>query len=215
MERNGLGRAPRPASWPTGLRRVSAAAVVAFCVAGCESGGAPPPAPVGPASAVSATPPAAAAQPGSRPAVGATPRAQLRVGFGGLVDTVEVSAVEYLPLRAAALVAPDGTIVPATYVAVGDNPRLQTGQWSLAQRWDDLGTQDNALAALALPGAQAGAALYSNRQLLAMVSRADIPLPDPVAYRRDWRDWRIRLTFGTPPAELETLVIAAPEPPPG
>ena len=76
-------------------------------------------------------------------------------------------------------------------------------------------SQDNALAALALPNAQAGAALYSNQQLLAMVSRADIPLPDPVAYRRDWRDWRVRLTFGTPPGELQTLVIAAPEPPPG
>ena len=43
-----------------------------------------------------------------------------------------------------------------------------------------------------------------------MVSRADIPLPDPVAYRRDWRDWRVRLTFGTPPGELETLVDRRP-----
>ncbi len=113
------------------------------------------------------------------------------------------------------LVAPDGTIVPATYITVGDNPRLATGQWSVAQRWDNLGNQDNALAAMALHNAQAGAALYSHRQLLAMVSRADIPLPDPVAYRRDWREWRIRLTFGTPPGELETRIIAAPEPPPG
>ena len=47
-----------------------------------------------------------------------------------------------------------------------------------------------------------------------MVSRAEIPLPDPVAYRRDWRDWRIRLTFGTPPSDVTTTEIAAPEPPP-
>ena len=104
--------------------------------------------------------------------------------------------------------------MPAIYIAVDNNPRVAVGQWSLANRWDSLGSQDNALAALALPNVQAGAALQANRQLLAMISRADIPLPDPVAYRRDWRDWRVRLTFGTPPGELETLVIAAPEPPP-
>jgi hypothetical protein len=46
------------------------------------------------------------------------------------------------------------------------------------------------------------------------VSTADIPLPDPVAYRRDWRKYRIRLTFGTLPGEIETHEIAAPEPPP-
>ena len=56
---------------------------------------------------------------------------------------------------------------------------------------------------------------YISQQLLAMVSRADIPLPDPVAYRRDWRNWRIRLGFGTPPEELQTFEIPAPEPPPG
>ena len=76
-----------------------------------------------------ATPP----PPGPLPPGPATPTAQLRVGFGGLVDTIEVSAVEHLPLRAAALVAPDGTIVPANYITVSDNPRITTGQWSLVQ----------------------------------------------------------------------------------
>jgi hypothetical protein len=46
------------------------------------------------------------------------------------------------------------------------------------------------------------------------VSTADIALPDPVAYRRDWARYRIRLVFGTAPGELETREIAAPEPPP-
>ncbi|MGE0260100.1 MAG: hypothetical protein AB7H71_14760 [Alphaproteobacteria bacterium] len=198
------------------MKRVAAVALIALSLAGCDgNGGGAPPAPPSASEPAAASVAPASAEPGLPAPVAGTPRAQLRVGFGGLVDTIEVSAVEYLPLREAMLVAPDGTIVPATYIAVGDNPRLQTGQWSMAQRWDDLGTQDNALAALALHSAQAGAALYSSRQLLAMVSRADIPVPDPVAYRRDWRDWRIRLTFGTPPAELETRVIAAPEPPPG
>ena len=66
-----------------------------------------------------------------------------------------------------------------------------------------------------MPNAQAGAALQGQQQLLATVSTAEIALPDPVAYRRDWRKYRIRLTFGTPPAEVETREIAAPESPPG
>ena len=48
-----------------------------------------------------------------------------------------------------------------------------------------------------------------------MVSNASIPLPDPVAYGRDWRSYRIRLSFGDPPGEVETRELDAPEPPPG
>ena len=66
-----------------------------------------------------------------------------------------------------------------------------------------------------MPNAGGGAALQGQQQLLANVSTAEIALPDPVAYRRDWRRYRIRLTFGTPPGEVETRDIAAPEPPPG
>jgi hypothetical protein len=183
------------------MRRLPAAALIALSIVGCEGGGTPPSTP-------------AASQPGSLPPGPATLTTQMQVGFGGLVDTIQVSAIEQLPLREAALVAPDGTIVPANDITVSANPSIATGQWSLANRWDYAASPDNALAALTLPNAQAGAALYSNQQLLAMVSRASILLPDPVAYRRDWRDWRVRLTFGTPPGELQTYVIAAPEPPP-
>ena len=199
------------------MKRIPAAVLFALAIAGCQGGGEPPPAsnPSGPEVATAAIPPAPAVQPGQLPPGPATPRAQLRVGFGGLVDTVEVSAIEPLPLREAALIAPDGTTVPATYINVTNNPRVATGQWSASNRWDEWAGPDNALAALALPNMQAGAALQSSQQLLAMVSRADIPLPDPVAYRRDWRNWRIRLGFGTPPEELQTFEMPAPEPPPG
>ena len=198
------------------MKKIPAAVLFALALAGCQGGGEPPPAsnPSGPEVAT-AVPPAPAVQPGQLPPGPATPRAQLRAGFGGLVDTVEVSAIEPLPLREAALIAPDGTTVPATYINVTNNPRVATGQWSASNRWDQAAGPDNALAALALPNMQAGAALQSSQQLLAMVSRADIPLPDPVAYRREWRNWRIRLGFGTPPGELQTFEIPAPEPPPG
>ena len=61
---------------------------------------------------------------------------------------------------------------------------------------------------------QQPAALQGQEQLLAMVSNAQISLPDPVAYRRDWANYRIRLTFGTPPGAIETQEIPAPAPPP-
>ena len=119
----------------------------------------------------------------------------LRVGFGGLVNTIEVSAIQPEALRAAALVAPDGTLVPATDITVSANPRISTGQWSLSHTWNVAVDPANTLAALVLPSGQGGAALYSDQQLLTTVSRATIPLSDPVAYRRDWRDWRVRLTL--------------------
>lgn len=142
------------------------------------------------------------------------PVAQLRVRFGGLVDTIDVGAVERLPLRAAELVAPDGAATPASAISVDASPRLATGQWARSNPWQDPVTGNSALAALTMRNAQAGAALQSQQQLLAVVSSAEIALPDPVAYRRDWEKYRIRLTFGTPPGEVEFREIAAPAPPP-
>ena len=57
-----------------------------------------------------------------------------------------------------------------------------------------------------------GTAPLTQTRLLAIVSNATIQLPDPVAYRRDWRQYRIRLRFGDPP-QVETREIAAPAPP--
>jgi hypothetical protein len=163
--------------------------MLTVAIAGCDGGDAPPPGP--PAST-----------------------AQVRVGFGGLVDTIDVAAIERLPLRAAELVAPDGTATPSGPITVESSPRFATGQWNASNPWKDSVTGNNALAALTLRQPQAGAALQGQEQLLAMVSDAQISLPDPVAYRREWGNYRIRLTFGTPPGEVETQEIPAPAPPP-
>jgi len=160
-------------------------------LAGCEGGGAP-----------------------SRGPLGSTE--DLHVGFpkGGLADTIRVDAIERLPLRAAVLVAPDGTAVTASGIDVVDAPRFATGQWVAGDPWRNALAGGAAAAAL-LPQPEIGAALQGQQQLLATVSTAEIALADPGAYRRDWRKYRIRLTFGTPPGETETRDIAAPEPPPG
>jgi hypothetical protein len=160
-------------------------------IAGCEGGGAPSPGPLGPTE-------------------------ELRVGFpkGGLADTIAIDAIDRLPLRAAVLVAPDGTAVAASGIDVVDSPRFATGQWVAGDPWRNALAGSGAGAAL-LPHPDAGAALQGQQQLLATVSTAQIALADPVTYRRDWQKYRIRLTFGTPPGETETRNIAAPEPPPG
>jgi hypothetical protein len=142
--------------------------------------------------------------------------AELRAGFpsGGLADTIAVTTVDRLPLRAAALIAPDGAATPADWINVNANPRVGTGQWVAGNPWETTLAGSSAAAALTTPNAEANAALRGQVQVLATVSQAEIPLADPVAYRRDWPNYRVRLTFGTPPGEIEAREIAAPEPPP-
>jgi hypothetical protein len=140
--------------------------------------------------------------------------ARLRVGFPvrGLVDTVEIDAVDRLPLRSAELIAPNGAVIPAGYLHVAASPTFATGQSALSNTWRDAVEPGNLLPALVVGNAQAGAALRGHQQLLAMVSVAEIPLPDPIAYRRDWRHYHIRLSFGTPPGPLENRQLPAPAP---
>jgi hypothetical protein len=163
--------------------------LMVVAVAGCAGGTA---APVGTAGAV----------------------ARLRVGFParGLVDTIEIDAVDRLPLRSAELVAPNGATTPANYLNVAGSPTFATGQSALSNTWRDAVEPGNLLPSLVVENAQAGAALHGQQQLLAMVSVAEIPLPDPVVYRRDWRRYHVRLTFGTPPGPLENRELAAPPP---
>lgn len=178
------------------MRRVLPVLVSLIVLAGCEGG-----APAG-------GPPQAAGAP-----TGAV--AQVRAWFPphGVVDTIVVSAVERLPLRAAELIAPDGTATPAGYVNSEPAPRVAVGQWGTSHSWQDSVSGNNALAALALPSGVGQAALRSDQQLLAIASTADIPLPDPVLYRRDWQHYRIRLVFGPTPDQQESQEISAPAPP--
>lgn len=156
----------------------------------------------------------AALPPGPPPPSGAT--AELSASFppGGLVDTIVVNAVDRLPLRGAELIAPNGTATPASYVNVADSPRFATGQRTVGNHWQRSIASGDAAPAPAIGAGQAGAAVESSEQLLANFSTADIPLPDPVVYRREWARYRIRLTFGTPPGTVETRELPAPEPPP-
>ena len=142
---------------------------------------------------------------------------QVHVRFpaGGVVDVIEVDAVNRLPLRKAELIAPDGMATPATYLNVNSSPSV-TSYPALPNRAyaGDIFGVGNSAAGVPL-SALTGGAPQQSAAFFAMFASASIPLPDPVEYRRDWQSYRIRLSFGDAPGEVETREVDAPEPPPG
>lgn len=155
---------------------------------------------------------------GAPPTALPTDRARASFPAGGIADTIEIDAVDRLPLRSAELVAPGGAATPATAIAA--NPAPSESLFQQSPNGPYAGTAGTAFAvgsigSNALAPAVVGAAPRTETKLLAVVSTASIALPDPVAYRRDWQKYRIRLRFGDPPGQVETREIAAPEPPPG
>ena len=136
------------------------------------------------------------------------PTESVSAGFPphGLADVIVIDATDRLPLRQAVLIAPDGSVVPADAVDVNERPRFASG---LSASSDP---SHGGLGELSLPGAIGVPAIHSEGQLLITMSKASIPLPDAVAYRRDWQHYRIRLDFGSPPGAIETREIPAPEP---
>lgn len=144
------------------------------------------------------------------------PADQVRARFppGGVIDAIEIDAVDRLPLRTAELIAPDGEATPASYLHVDPSPSV-----TFYQRFVDspyVGNSfgvGNITAGAPFPADLSGAP-QANARLLAMISTASIPLPDEIAYRRDWRSYRIFLSFGDLAGEVERRVLPAPEPPP-
>jgi hypothetical protein len=141
------------------------------------------------------------------------PTDQVRARFppGGVVNSIEIDAVDRLPLRAAELVSPDGQATPASYLHVNPSPSVTFYQRQIDTPYDGniFGIRGVAPVPAVVTGAPQGDA-----QLLAMVSTASIPVPDEIAYRRDWRSYRIFLSFGDLAGEAERRVLPAPEPPP-
>jgi hypothetical protein len=132
---------------------------------------------------------------------------------GGVVNVIRVDALDALPLRAAELVAPDGTATPASALDVDKNPQTLGGQNAANDLWRSSILGGNGISQV--PGGRIDPTVRSQNTTLLMVSTADIPLPDPVAYRREWEKYRVRLSFGAGGAQLDVREIAAPQPPPG
>lgn len=138
------------------------------------------------------------------------PHAAASFPAGGVANVIVVDTLDNLPLRAAELVAPDGTVTPSTPPDVARKIQANGGEYALAsplRAYESVGP--TMMATLPDP-----AFYVSHSELLLMNSTADITVPDLVAYRRDWGRYRIRLTFGAPGGP-EIREIAAPAPPPG
>jgi hypothetical protein len=144
------------------------------------------------------------------------PSEQLSASFpaGGLANVIAVDAVDRLPLRQAELIAPDGHATNATSLTANPAPTQTFSQQVPASPYAGTNFGVSSIGSNALSPGFVGAAPQTQTRLLAVVSTASIPVPDPVAYRRDWQKYRIRLRLGDPP-QAETREIGAPEPPPG
>jgi hypothetical protein len=130
---------------------------------------------------------------------------------GGVVNSIEVDAVDRLPLRTAELVSPGGQATSASYLHVNPSPGVAFYQRQIDTPYEGtiFGVDNFAPAPGVVTGAPQG-----DVRLLAMVSTASIPVPDEIEYRRDWRSYRIFLSFGDLAGEVERRVLPAPEPPP-
>ena len=137
-------------------------------------------------------------------------RVSARFPPGGVVNSIEVDAINRLPLRTAELVSPDGQVTPASYLHVNPSPSV-----TFYQRRIDTPFEGNffGIGNVAPVPAVVSGAPQGDAQLLAMVSTASIPVPDEIEYRRDWRSYRIFLSFGDLAGEVERRVLPAPEPP--
>jgi len=141
------------------------------------------------------------------------PSDQVRARFppGGVVNSIEIDAIDRLPLRTAELVSPDGRATPASYLHVNPSPSVTFYQRQIDTPYE--GNLSGIGNVTPVPAVVTGAP-QGDAQLLAMVSTASIPLPDEIEYRRDWRSYRIFLSFGDLAGEVERRVLPAPEPPP-
>lgn len=142
------------------------------------------------------------------------PQASVRAAFppGAVANVIRVDALDPLPLRTAELVAPDGTATAASSIDVEADPQSLAGQRAFNDPWRSSILAANGLNPL--PAATTDPTVYSRHTLLMTVSTAELAPPDPVAYGRDWKSYKIRLGFAQAGETLDVREIPAPEPPP-
>jgi hypothetical protein len=149
---------------------------------------------------------------GPGPAASPAERTEARFLEHGVADRIEIQALNRLPLRTATLIGPGGMEARADDIVVA--PAASLGERKLLGSAPLSGGRFGVAAIPPSPAALGGAPQASVEVLL-MLSTGSLTLPDRVAYRRDWRRYRIKLRFGDPPGAVERQGIAAPRPPGG
>ncbi len=139
------------------------------------------------------------------------PGPHVSIGFppGSVVNVIKIEAVDNLPLRAAELIAPDGSVTQAGWLDVHRDIQDNPGQYAVDSIWHNASVADTGPV---LPNINSSGTYLSHDALLLMTADAEITLPDPVVYRRNWQHYKIRLTFGAPGGP-DIREVAAPAPP--
>ena len=125
---------------------------------------------------------------------GGPPSESATARFDALSDVIVVNVTDRLPLRSAALVAPEGARVPAYSLDVSSSPVVAPSQ--------------EAAIFMASPGVP-----RQVTRIGVMSSTALIQLPDPTRYAQGWRDWRVELRIGDPGDGGRDVTLPAPKPP--
>lgn len=140
------------------MRRLPLILPSLFYLAGCAGG--PPPTPL----------------PGPHVTIGFPP--------GSVVNVIKIETVDNQPLRAAELVAPDGTVTPAGWLDVHRATQSTSGQYTVDSAWHNASFADTSSV---LPGTNSDAVYLNHSELLLMTTDAEITLPD----------WRSTSTTGS------------------
>lgn len=136
---------------------------------------------------------------GSSPPPELTPgRIDARFPPGGAIDVIEVTMRDRVAARGVALVGPSG-LAQRAYA-------LQTAPQRNFQR------QYGDLPAGASPQFGIRGAPTTTSSAGEIVTTAFIRVPDVIDYRRNWRDYRIRIEFGSSPEALRAVEVPAPPP---
>jgi hypothetical protein len=129
---------------------------------------------------------------------------------GDEVTLIEVAVNDRQPLRAAELVGPDGTTIPAESLDVNRTvasqpPLVRPPITGIGSGPGGMTVPIGGVGNFAPPGSET----VSSSQIR---STARIRIEEPLTYRRDWRLWKIRLRIGDPP-HVNVLTLPAPQPP--
>ena len=119
---------------------------------------------------------------------------------------LDVTTVNPYPLAAAELVAPDGRFIKTDDV---QRQTLRGGGGGSSIGLGGFGSSGGGFGT----GIGIGIPLGGSAPGPSMIrSHTYIPFPDGDEYRRDWQRMVVRLRYGTPPAELNTVEMLAPAP---
>jgi hypothetical protein len=119
---------------------------------------------------------------------------------------LDITTVNPFPLASAELVTPDGRFVRTDAI---QRETLRGGGGGSSIGIGGFGTSGGSFGT----GVGIGFPLGGSSAAPGMIrSRAHLAIPDGEEYRRDWQRMVIRLRYGTPPAELNTVELLAPPP---